>query len=112
MRAISSHKQCGKLGAVALVVLALLLGPLRPLVRAAGRDANHHLGCNQRLFLSEAPTDVDALLAPISRVDTRQVVAPLASTHTTMTRRPAYVPIPVRWLKLPPRTTSGSLPSH
>ncbi|MFI5397836.1 MAG: hypothetical protein ACHQ9S_20050 [Candidatus Binatia bacterium] len=101
-----------RLTPVALIVLAVLAGFLRPISRVPGR-AQNQFGLNRLAFLLEPATDAALPLAAPARADARTFAPTLASTFLIVLkmRRVAFVPVPVRRLRLPSRTTSRSLPS-
>ena len=102
-----------RLVVTAFILLAVLPGFLRPIGRVAA-CTHKQPGSSQLVLLSESATDVDPPFALPMRVDVRVFVPVLVGTFLVVlrTRRIAFIPIPVRRLKRPARTTSRSLPSN
>lgn len=107
----SSSDLARKLGILALIAVTLLVSGLRPLARASG-----HLNMPPRMvrmsLLSVAAVDADAPVAPVKVVSV-PVLAPLIAVLLLVlkTRRTAFRSVPLRRLKIPPRSTAAPLSS-
>lgn len=102
----------GKLGLVALIALMIFVSAVRPLTRPSGR-LNRPLGLTRMSLLSEPANDDDTPVPLPVAADAQVLAPPLVgiSLLVLKTRRTAFRSVPFRRLKLPPRSTAGSLSS-
>jgi len=110
---ITGRRLRWKAGVIALIALTVWMGALRPLARVAGHTHNV-LGFARVALLSDPAADGDAPLKPPGRAAVQAIVPALVSALliALKTRRTAFVPVPVRRLKLPPHRSTDSLPSE
>lgn len=101
-----------KVGVAALILFAVLVGTLRPLARRFGR-AHSQSGLTRLALLSEPADDGATPRQPVVRADVHLLVPVLVSVLLIVlkTRRIAFIPFPLRRLKLPPHSTTDSSPT-
>ena len=112
MRVVNGKALRYHLAVLALVLVTVLVGALRPLVRGAGHS-HGRWGLGRLVLLSEPAVNDDAPPALPVRTNVH-LLAPLLAVALLVLkmRRSGFAPIPVRRLKLPTRHTSPFLPSH
>jgi hypothetical protein len=111
MRAVVARASRYQLGAVALVVLTLLVGTLRPLARMA-TGSHGQAGLSRRAFVFEPPRANDTPLG-FPALAGALAVAPvlLAGLLVILKRRRlGFGPIAVRRLKIPPPSSDPFSP--
>jgi len=99
-----------KLGAIALILLSILVGALRPLVRLSGRGRNRY-ELSRVVFMAEPAADTQSPPANPDRITVRVFAPALISVLLLIlkTQQRAAAPTPVHRLKLPRRATADSL---
>jgi hypothetical protein len=97
----------------ALVLFTVLVGTLRPLLHPSGSGHNQ-FGLTRLTLLSEPADSRSAPLKPPGRSDMRLLIPAVVSALLVVLkiRRTAFVPVPVRRLKLFSPTTTDSLPAE
>lgn len=100
----------GALGFGALIALTIFVSAVRPLTHPSGR-LDRPLGLTRMSLLSEPASNDDAPV-PVPVAADAQVLAPAligVPLLVLKSRRTAFRSVPVRRLKLPPRSSIGSL---